>query len=95
MISIMKPRQWRVHNVLSKLPCHFFTYPYVFLKTHIFPLTRSIQYLRIYCLNLKKMSLSRRRTVTLEERFHDVEDGALQVPILDKCCQQHVGATYN
>jgi hypothetical protein len=39
-ISTMKPRRWRVDNLLSKLPCHLFTYSSVFQKTHIFPLMR-------------------------------------------------------
>jgi hypothetical protein len=53
MISIMKPRQWCVHNLLSKLPTHLFTYPYVFQKTYIFPLVQEyliLTYLNIVCI---------------------------------------------
>jgi hypothetical protein len=44
----MKPR--RIHNLLSKLPRHLFMYPYVFQKTHIFPLTWD--YSAPTCLNI-------------------------------------------
>jgi hypothetical protein len=31
LMSTMKPKQWRVHNLLSKLPCHFlYSYAYFF-----------------------------------------------------------------
>jgi hypothetical protein len=51
MISTMTPR--RVHNLLSKFTCYLFTYPFVFQKTHIFPLTRESSVLtRTKCLNI-------------------------------------------
>jgi hypothetical protein len=47
LISTRKPRQWYVHNVLSKLPCRLFTYSYFFQKTQFFYLHGSIQNLLV------------------------------------------------
>jgi hypothetical protein len=50
MISTLRPRQWPIHNLLSKLPCHLFTYVYVLQKKHIFSLMRD--YSVLTCLNI-------------------------------------------